>query len=119
MKRGRVEKVEKALGVELPRDYADFLEREGIGQRGETEIYGYREDVTDLGKIPCVVGATRLYGATRELPPRFLVVAHTGFEDVVAVLDAETGKVHEAGREGMREVAASFGEWLRGLEGGG
>ena len=112
----RTETVEKELEVEVPAQYAAFLEKYGIydppGIAG-IEVYGINEKLLSYGGIPCVIGATESY---REdgLPHRFLVIFNTGYEDEVACLDTENGKVYaiELARGRNVKIANSFDEWF-------
>ena len=60
----RTETVEKELEVEVPAQYAAFLEKYGIydppGIAG-IEVYGINEKLLSYGGIPCVIGATEIY----------------------------------------------------------
>ncbi len=115
MSQNRVRIVEEALGVTLPVEYAEFVKTQGIDEAGGIEIYGYDERVQDVDRIPCVIGATRLYQSDYELAPSEIVVAHTFYEDEIVVLDTATGCVFSLSHEGRKQIAASFGDWLGSL----
>jgi len=109
----RTEIVERALEVEIPAQYAAFLEKYGIYDPPGIEVYGINEKLFHYNGIPCVIGATescRKYG----LPHRFLVVFHTGYEAEVACLDTENGQMYaiELARGRNIKIADSFDEWF-------
>lgn len=110
--RSREKIVERELGVRLPEDYKLFLRTRGIYEYPGGEVYGITEDIIDLGKIPCVVGATRnarkLYG----LPNHYVVIAYTGFEDEMVCLDTPTGQVYVLSLGEYNKIADSFDEWF-------
>jgi hypothetical protein len=110
----RVRKIEEALSVILPREYADFIERTGCQEIDGMEIYGYLETMRHVDRIPCVIGAT-LRHRNEGLEHRFLVLAHTGFEDRIILLDTESGAVLEDGQEGRHRIGRSFNDWRDNL----
>lgn len=112
----RTHYVERRLGVKLPQDYAAFIERHGIHSVNGVEVYGYDERVVDPEKIPCVIGATHLYGRDYRLEEGILVISHTGVEDIIVLLDTSTGSIFEAGADTRTKVASSFNEWIAELE---
>lgn len=115
MIQNRVRIVEEALDVTLPVEYAEFVKTRGIDEAVGIEIYGYDERVQDVDRIPCVIGATRLYQSDYELAPSEIVVAHTFYEDEIIVLDTTTGHVFSLSHDGRKQIAASFGDWLGSL----
>ena len=115
MSQNRVRIVEEALGVKLPAEYADFVKSRGIDEAGGIEIYGYDERVQDVDRIPCVIGATRIYQSDYALAPSEIVVAHTFYEDEIIVLDTASGRVFGLSHEGRKQLAASVDDWLESL----
>jgi hypothetical protein len=109
----RTEIVERELEVEVPAQYAAFLEKYGIYDPPGIEVYGINEKLFHYNGIPCVIGATESYRRDG-LPHRFLVIFHTGYEDEVACLDTENGKVYaiELARGRNVKIADSFDEWF-------
>lgn len=110
--------VESLLSVALPSDYREFLDSTGylcltnIG----IEVYGYKPHF-DAEKIPCVIGATRLNKDAYGLTNSEIVISHTGFEELIAILDTTTGHVFEVGFSGARNrVADSFSTWLGSIK---
>ena len=116
MSQNRVRIVEEALGVKLPAEYAEFVQTRGIDEAGGIEIYGYDERVQDVDRIPCVIGATRLYQSGYDLVPSEIVVAHTFYEDEIVVLDTASGVVFSLSHEGRKKIAASFGDWMESFQ---
>jgi len=109
----RRDMVEKELGVRVPEEYANFLEKHGIYHAPGIEVYGINESLSHYDGIPCVIGATRNARKHEGLPHRFLVIEHLGIEDVMTCLDTKDGKVYSISRVyGNRKIADSFDEWF-------
>ncbi len=106
--------LEKLMGVRMPSDYKEFIDKTGylcLNNLG-IEVYGYMKDF-DIEKIPCVVAATMLNKKAYALEDSEIVISHTGFEEMITILDCNAGKVSELGFDGVRRVKAkSFSEWL-------
>jgi hypothetical protein len=81
-------KLELLLGIALPEEYREFIDKSGYLVLGNisTEVYGYRPDF-DVEKIPCVFAATKLNKEDYKLSNYELVISHTGFDDFIVVLD--------------------------------
>jgi hypothetical protein len=109
--------VEQNLGVKLPSDYAGFLNEKGMMVIDGLEIFGYSECIQDIEKIPCVIGATRLYRPLYHLEDHFIVLGASGYEEILYILDIRTGKVYEAGFDRRHQIADSFDQWIQTLEG--
>jgi hypothetical protein len=56
----RINIIEKELNVNLPNSYKNFIQKTGVISDERGEIFGYIENM-DIDKIPCVIGATKLY----------------------------------------------------------
>jgi hypothetical protein len=111
----RAETVEKALGVKIPEQYRDFLEKYGIYNDIGVEVYGITENLTRFTGVPCVIGATESLRRDYDLPIRFLALEYTGLEDEHICLDTEDGKVYAISKWlGDLKVADSFNEWFYG-----
>jgi len=106
--------VEKELGVNIPADYAKFLDEYGTYEEDDIEIYGLDDEVVDINKIPCVIGATKILRKAIGLPKRFLVIQHTGHEGEIICLDTRSGAIYRISSDGMTQdkIAESFGEWF-------
>lgn len=105
------------LSTVLPKDYMEFLDNTGYMYLVTLglEIYGFKQGF-DIEKIPCVVAATNLNKEAYKLSPSEIVISHTGFEELITILDCVTGKVSELDFDGIRSPKAeSFSEWLSGL----
>ena len=110
----RVVFVEKRLNIKLPKQYAKFLEEFGDFEGDGFEIYGYSEEYLEPDKIPCVIGATKLYRDDYKLSADELVIAHSGYEDYVFTLDSVSGHVYEINMRGdKKKVADDFDTWLK------
>jgi hypothetical protein len=110
----RKEIVERELGVRVPAQYAAFLEKYGIYHTFGVEVYGISDSLLRYDGIPCVIGATELYRRTIDLPHRFLVLYHSGYEDEMICLDTEDEKVYSISWTfGTHKFADSFDEWFQ------
>lgn len=109
----RISFVERKLGVKLPHDYAKFLTEYGDYEWRGIEIYGYNEYYIDINKIPCVIGATRLYKTDYNLKDNFIVISHTGYEDWIVILDTSSGEVFEMAADGtINRRFKNFSFWF-------
>lgn len=109
----RKEIVERELGVKVPPQYEEFLDRYGIYDPPGIEVYGISDTLLRYDGIPCVIGATKLYRQVHDLPDSFLVIHHTGEEDETICLDTEDGRVYSMSHVfGNRKIADSFDEWF-------
>lgn len=107
--------VARELKIKLPEDYANFLNTTGylcFSNLG-IEVYGYKPEF-DIQKIPCVIAATNLNKSNYHLNSSEIVISHTGFEELITILDCNTGKIYEVGFNGLKnEIADSFKTWLK------
>jgi hypothetical protein len=110
----RAAMVEKALGIPVPKHYADFLDTRGTYEADGVEVYGLDDGIVDQNKIPCVIGATRMLRKNANLPKQFLAIHHTGYEDEVVCLDSKTGAVFLFTQGDMSKIADSFNTWFSG-----
>lgn len=109
--------LELLLGVSLPEDYREFINKIGYLSLDNisTEIYGYKPDF-DIEKLPCVVAATKLNKEDYRLQNYEIVISHTGFEDYIVVLDTVSGSVFELNlTEDKKKLANSFAIWLSAM----
>jgi len=110
----RKEIVERELGIRVPAQYAAFLEKHGIFQTFGVEVYGLDDSLLRYDGIPCVIGAMENYRRTADLPHRFLVLFHSGYEDEIIRLDTEDEKVYSISWTfGTHKMADSFDEWFQ------
>lgn len=109
----RVKTVESALGIKVPADYARFLDKYGIYQEDGEEVYGLDDSITDTDQIPCVIGATKMWRINDGLDHKFLLVAHSGYEDEVICLNNEDGAVYRWAQGKAKKIAGSFSEWFK------
>lgn len=110
------EVVEQALGIQLTNQYKVFLDTQGDYEHNGTEVYGYTSAYKDVEKIPCVIGATRLYRDSYNIAPEEIVISHTGYEDVLVILNNISGEVFEVSMSNRQKVADTFDEWLANLQ---
>lgn len=106
--------VAKELGFNLPDDYSEFLNSLGylyLNNLG-IEVYGHKAGF-DIQKIPSILAATDLNKRAYQLHASEIVISHTGYEDLITVLNCNTSRVYEIGFDGFRnEIANCFGAWL-------
>jgi hypothetical protein len=112
MMSGRALAVSTALGVSVPKEYADFLEEYGIYERSGIEVYGLDDRIIDQDKIPCVIGATRTLRRNAGLSEHYLAIHHTGYEGEVVCVDSKTGEVFLLAHGETSRIAASFSAWF-------
>lgn len=110
--------LELILGISLPEDYREFIDKTGYLELSNigTEVYGYRPDF-DIEKIPCVIAATKLNREDYKLQNHEIVISHTGYEDYIVVLDTISGSVFELNLVGdKKKLADSFSSWLANMQ---
>jgi hypothetical protein len=105
--------VEKALGVEIPNDYALFLNVRGIYAAGPVEIFGLDDDIEDVNEFPCVIGATRYHREHDNLPHLYLVLDDSEADGHMVCLDTEDGGIYVISPEiGTQKLSDSFESWF-------
>jgi hypothetical protein len=110
----RSEFVENALKVKLPPDYREFIDTIGLISDERGEIFGYNENIKDINRIPCVIGATLLY---REDYPNIsekeIVISFDDYENTPIVLDTTTGKIYRISHTQKKLLSKNFKEYLK------
>ncbi len=110
----RSEFVENALKVKLPPDYKEFIDTIGLISDERGEIFGYNENIKDINRIPCVIGATLLY---REDYPNIsekdIVISFDDYENSPIVLDTSSGQVYKIYHSKKELVSKNFKEYLK------
>lgn len=109
----RTQAVQQALDVELPQDYAEFLETYGTYESEGAEVYGIDDEILDIEKIPCVIGATKILRKNADLPDFYIVVHHTGLEGQVVCIDSRSGEVVLVTPTSTEMLYGSFNEWFK------
>jgi hypothetical protein len=105
--------VESKLNIKLSDQYVEFLDNFGDYEYQGGEIYGYSSEYIFIDKIPCVIGATRLYKDSHHLKDSEIAISHSGFEDVIVVLDNLSGNIIEIRGNGTRiKIDESFDNWF-------
>jgi hypothetical protein len=105
--------VENELKLKLHGEYLEFLNTYGDYCVDGYEIYGYSPEYKDINKLPCVIGATRLYKDSYSLNSHEIVISHSGFEDFIVVLDNQNGTIFEVSSTGKRKkISNSFNQWF-------
>jgi hypothetical protein len=109
----RAQIVEAALGVKVPKQYENFLNKYGIYRAFGIEVFGIDDSLLSYDGIPCVIGATEKGRSIDNYPHRLLVLYYTGFEDEFICLDTENEKIYSMSRyTGNHKIADSFNEWF-------
>jgi len=109
----RSEFVENALKVKLPSDYKEFIDTIGLISDERGEIFGYNENIKDTTKIPCVIGATRLYKMDYpNISEKEIVVSFDDYENTPIVLNTSTGEIYRISHKKKERVSKSFREYL-------
>jgi hypothetical protein len=108
----RVKIIEDNLNVKLPQDYKNFINKIGIISDVRGEIYGYLENI-DIEKIPCVIGATKLYKQNYlNLLPEDIIIAFDDFRNTPIVLNTKNEKIYVIEDERKKEEFSNFSEWF-------
>jgi len=112
----RSEFVENVLKVKLPSDYKEFVDTIGLISDERGEIFGYNENIKDINKIPCVIGATLLY---REDYPNIsekeIVISFDDYENAPIVLNTLTGEIYKIFHAQKELISRNFREYLKFL----
>jgi len=82
----RIKLLEDNLNVILPQAYRSFINETGIISDERGEVYGYIEGI-DINKIPCVIGATKLYKQNYlNISSKDIVIAFDDFNNTPIVI---------------------------------
>ena len=112
----RSEFVEKKLNVELPSDYKEFIDSIGFISDERGEIYGYKENIKDSEKIPCVIGATLLY---RDDYPNIeeneIVISFDEYKNAPIILNTKNGEVYLVSHKKKELISKTFKEFLHSV----
>jgi hypothetical protein len=110
----RSEFVENALKVKLPPDYKEFIDTIGLISDERGEIFGYNENIEDINKIPCVIGATLLYRKDySNISKREIVISFDDYENVPIVLNTSTGEIYRVFHTHKEFISRNFREYLK------
>lgn len=110
----RSEFVENTLRVKLPKDYKEFIDTTGLISDERGEIFGYKESIKDIYKIPCVIGATLLYRKDYpNISEKEVVISFDDYENTPIVLDTTTGKIYRISHTQKKLLSKSFKEYLK------
>jgi hypothetical protein len=109
----KVQVIQSILKVELPSCYRAFIERFGYLVKNGYEVYGLSDEMKDIYSIPCVIGATLRYKEAYCIDKDGIVIAHSGVEDFIVVLDTKTCRVYEINSAGSKHLLdLSFDMWI-------
>jgi len=108
----RVKAIENNLQVKLPLEYQIFINDLGLISDGSCEIFGYIEDI-DIEKIPCVIGATKLYKKDyKNIFDQDIVISFDDLKNSPIILNTENGCVYLVSFDEKSQINLSFENWL-------
>ena len=109
--------IEKELHVKLPIDYVEFIKNYGTVSNEYYEIFGIDEEMEDFEKIPCVIGATKLYKKTFPIEDDEIVISFDDLLNEIVILNTTSGIVYRKNQQGkMTKVSSSFQKFLEKLQ---
>ena len=104
--------IENILNVKLPTDYKKFIDDVGIISDENGEVFGYTEGI-DIDKIPCVIGATKLYKEDyKSISDKEIVIGFDDFLNSPIILDTENGSISNVDFNKKTQISSNFTEWL-------
>ncbi len=107
----RVKIIEDSLNVILPQSYRNFINKVGVISDERGEVYGYIEKI-DIEKIPCVIGATKLYKQNYpNISSKDIVITFDDFKNTPIVLNTKNEKIYTLNDE-KKIIATNFSEWF-------
>ena len=108
----RIKIIEENLNVTLPKAYKEFIDNIGIISDERGEVFGYIENI-DINKIPCVIGATKLYKKEyQNVSAKDIVISFDDFKNVPIILDTVEGSVYSVDFNNKTQISSNFTEWL-------
>lgn len=108
----RTKVIENNLNVNLPQSYKKFIDDIGIISDERGEIFGYIENI-DIEKIPCVIGATKLYKEDyKNISNKDIVINFDDFKNIPIVLNTENEIIYDVDFNKKTQISPSFTEWL-------
>lgn len=108
----RTKIIEEKLNVHLPQDYKEFIDDIGIISDERGEIFGYIENI-DIEKIPCVIGATKLYKENyKNISKQEIVINFDDLKNTPIVLDTENGSIYSVDFNQKTQTSSNFAIWL-------
>lgn len=87
-----IEKAESLLGLELPKNYKQFIRDFGAGNFGSEEVYGILSDNFENSGIPDAVWFTIKQRKELQLPFQLVAIYFTGGEEYFCL---DTSKINE------------------------
>ena len=108
----RTKIIEKNLNVILPEDYKKFIDNIGIISNERGEVFGYIENI-DINKIPCVIGATKLYKEDyKNISTKEIVISFDDFKNSPIILDTKNGSIYNVDFNKKTQISLNFIKWL-------
>ena len=108
----RIKIIEENLNIILPSDYKDFINNIGLISDERGEVFGYIENI-DIEKIPCVIGATKLYKEDyKNISDKEIVINFDDFKNAPVVLNTEDEHIYSVEFEKKSKIDSNFKDWL-------
>lgn len=108
----RTKIIEENLNVNLPQDYKKFIDDIGIISDERGEIFGYIENI-NIEKIPCVIGATKLYKEDyKKISNKDIVIHFDDFKNMPIALNTEDESIYNVDFDKKTRISSNFTEWL-------
>lgn len=108
-------KLEAALGINLPHEYKDFINKIGVISDGGLEIFGYINGI-DESSIPCVIAATKLYKNDYPLITEDeLVIQFDDYLNKPVLLNINDGSIYSVDEKEKNKINSSFNVWLSNI----
>lgn len=106
----RIQIIENNLNIKLPEEYKQFIINKGLIS-DSYEVYGYIENM-DISKIPCVIGATKLYKENyKNIKDNEIVIAFDDYKNNPIIIN-EDNNIYNVDYNEKKLIAKSFNEWL-------
>jgi hypothetical protein len=106
-----IQLIEDDLKVKLPEEYKQFIINNGLISN-DIEVYGYVKNM-DVNKIPCVIGATKLYKKNYDnIKNNEIVIAFDEYNNTPIVLN-EDNVVYSISYNKRKLLNNSFSQWLK------
>jgi len=108
----RTKIIEENLNVTLPYDYKNFIDNIGIISDERGEVFGYIENI-DIEKIPCVIGATKLYKKDyKNISAKEIVISFDDFKNLPILLNTKDGSIYNVDFDKKSHISSNFTAWL-------
>ncbi len=108
----RVKIIEDNLNVKLPLSYQSFINDIGLISDENGEIFGYIENI-EIDKIPCVIGATKLYKEDyKTISDKEIVINFDDLKNNPITLNTDNENIYSVEFDKKTKIDSSFKDWL-------